>query len=585
MSARNTPSDASKASAQEIVRDLPREKCHVSERNTRQPTEKDVLASGLVASLKQEGQITPGIVRPHPKKPGHYEIGAGSRRYVAGGPAGLASFKAVIREMDDSAFDILILTENFQRENPGPKEEAVALQRLHEAGIRSTAEIAAALGQKEHWVKRRLQLLKVIPEGMKQWQNGSISHFNVEMMELLGSLPAESQKEVLKESQWVLERFTNRAGLEKHLHNRILCSLQGANWLDDPDTFVKGCGPGCAHDSSKTPELFDASSKDKKSCGTCLHAECFFARRAKARAKQFNELMQDGGEKLPLVTTDWHIRNNGIDVGQKEKLKPSEIDSSDLLPVSAHKNPKLLAGARKVIFIESEAKMTVRYLKPAKKEESSSGGSAAAQRLTASPKQKEKERKEALQAKRWVVVLDRLKKALAAAPWDQVRPDGFKEGEAPAERTIKHWIGRLVAHFGLPYKIEHRVNDFWKGFDEMKFDSTYHYQGNKNKPADHWDVLWGGLKEIFNRNFTHHRVGDVLAVVPHMRRVAQLIGFDLDAEKTKVDLEILPPKSWGPTDPHTLNKPTAAAAAAAASPPSPVKPKSVPAKKAAKKTK
>jgi ParB family chromosome partitioning protein len=53
----------------------------VSEKNTRQPTPKEVKE--LVESIRATGQITPAIARPHPTKEGHLELAAGARRRTA----------------------------------------------------------------------------------------------------------------------------------------------------------------------------------------------------------------------------------------------------------------------------------------------------------------------------------------------------------------------------------------------------------------------------------------------------------------------------------------------------------------------
>ena len=535
---------------QETVQQLPRDKCHLSQRNTRQPTVKEVTEAGLVESMKTTGQKTPGIVRPFPGKPGHYEIGAGNRRYVAGGPAGLTTFPAIVREMDDAEFDTLILVENFQREDPGPKAEAIVLQRLHDQGVRTVKEVAAALGRPEHWVKRRLQLLKVIPALQKEWQKGEIDHFNVEMMELLGSLPKDTQEQLARDldDNWNVKRAESRRDLEVALRRSVLCSLQGVTWLDDPDTFVKGCGPGCSHDSTKSPGLFDDGT-EKQSCGTCLNSSCFFARQSKARAKEYSTLT--AGEDLPVVTGDWSLSDRGVDLGQKELVKAKHVYDTDLVPAK-EKSAKLLSSAMKVLYIAEGGALSIRYLKPASKGSGSSGSGDAKDIRT--PKQKEKERKEAHQAKRWVVVLERLRKALKEAPYTSVVADGKNPG---IDRIIT-----LVAHYGLPWSHTFDSKAVWKRVDEGTFLLNAHpNKGEKKDTTDQLEMLWHGLKEILDRNFSYHRVIDTLTLVPHMERVAALIAYDLTGEKTRVDLEIPPPKSWGPTDPHTLEPITTQGAA------------------------
>lgn len=537
----------------EAIHVLPFDKCLVSERNTRQPTVKEVTASGLVQSLKETGQTTPGIVRPHPTKKGFFEIAAGSRRRTAAEAAGREGFKAVIRPMDDQEFDALVLVENFQRVDPDPKAEAVVVQRLTEAG-KTPKEISAVLGRPESWALRRVRLLQVIPALLKSWSTGadisrkvsrSIDHFTVEMMELIGSLPKTSQDALLND--WAFGQANSYKELSGHLKREVLCSLD-VPWLEDPDTFVKDCGPGCAHDSRKQGQLFDKETHGK--CGTCLNSACFFARQAKAQAKEHSAI--DGGENLPMVTTSYNVpviqtKDGTVKVNQLESWKFDVLSEA-----AVKKDPKLAAQVKKVILCE-EGVMKVGYLKA----KASGNGSGTATKL-ASPKEKAKAKVDMLQAKRWVLVLEKLKKTLKETTWRTVsNSNGTVEVTKALDGTD---LIDLVTVFGLPWKTEAApggVNDEWKQLDEWKFWSReeLHYSRHATKkPAavDRLEALWQGVKELLERNFKHPKVTDILAVVPHMERVAKLIAFPITEHKRQADLAVLPPKSWGAVDPHTL---------------------------------
>ena len=118
------------ANGHEEIVSLPLGSILISEHNTRQPSPKEPGIIELARSLKEIGQTTPAIVRPHPKKKGHYELAAGARRRVASELAGRDALACIIRSLDDDAFEELLLVENLQREDPDPRAE-VKLPHYH----------------------------------------------------------------------------------------------------------------------------------------------------------------------------------------------------------------------------------------------------------------------------------------------------------------------------------------------------------------------------------------------------------------------------------------------------------------------
>ena len=76
----------------------------------------------LTGSISSQGVVQPIVVRPLPD--GGYEILAGERRWRAAQLAGLHEVPVVVREMDDKAAALLAMTENVQREDLNPVDEA-----------------------------------------------------------------------------------------------------------------------------------------------------------------------------------------------------------------------------------------------------------------------------------------------------------------------------------------------------------------------------------------------------------------------------------------------------------------------------
>jgi ParB/RepB/Spo0J family partition protein len=532
---------------EEIIHQLGLALCHISEHNTRQPKPKEPGIIELAHSIKTHGQTTAAIVRPHPKNKGEYEIGAGARRRVACEVAGLGTLAAVIRELDDTAFEELILVENLQREDPDPRAEIELIDRLVKRGLHTAEEISAHLGKPQHWAQRRLQFLKVVPELRKIWTtkdqygDGDITHFTIEMMDLLGTLPPETQRRLAKDYEdnrldvYELERCTTRPALQTWLDAEILCRLDNAPFdLNDPRFFVKGCGPGCATDSSTIDALFDDFG-DKKQCGRCLNSGCFKQRLALFQESKLAELEKEHGKDLPVVSREYYSG-------------PVKIGNRQLRPVHVYKvEAKASPGARKVLVLNGAAgEVKIGYVA---KERSSGGGSngssgGGAARKLQSPAVRLKERKQILQGKRWALVHEELEKAL----------DASKHTEA-TENVID-----LVAVFGLPFKAEMCYGDMkpWKKFDaRLKDGWPVHptYRPTKAlSPVKHREAaLWHGVCTVLKSIMKPiGNVGDNPRYEPMMRRIAALIKFPIDERKKEADLKILPPRSWGKVDPHTL---------------------------------
>ena len=121
----------------------------------------------LADNIKQQGLLQPITVRP--MLDGCYEIVCGERRYRAwcllvkdGGQVSV-EIPSIVREMtDEQAFDAMI-TENLQRKDVDPMEEAFAFAQLVAMG-KTIEEIALRFGKSKRFIADRIRLDKLIPE-------------------------------------------------------------------------------------------------------------------------------------------------------------------------------------------------------------------------------------------------------------------------------------------------------------------------------------------------------------------------------------------------------------------------------------
>lgn len=119
-----------------------------------------VRLAELAASIKQQGICYPLKVRPG-KKAGTFELIAGERRWTAAKNLQLTDAPCIVSECTDSQLVELALTENGQREDLTPLDEARAYQAAMKANPKhyTVAVVAGTVGKSESYVYRRLKLL------------------------------------------------------------------------------------------------------------------------------------------------------------------------------------------------------------------------------------------------------------------------------------------------------------------------------------------------------------------------------------------------------------------------------------------
>ena len=119
--------------------------------------------AALAESLRKAGQKVPILVRPHPTKPGEYEIVAGRRRLAACKIAGL-QVRAEIQDLDDAALVMGQAIENIAREDLTYIERArLAARMVDEAGL-APADIDTAFSCGKTDRSRYLKIGRGIPD-------------------------------------------------------------------------------------------------------------------------------------------------------------------------------------------------------------------------------------------------------------------------------------------------------------------------------------------------------------------------------------------------------------------------------------
>lgn len=171
----------------------------------------DESMAELVESIKQNGVLSPVIIRPH--RDGGYEILSGHRRAKACELAGIKEVPCVIKNLDDDTATILLVDSNLQRENILPSEKAYAyrlkLEAIKRQGkrndltsgqigqkLRTSVEVVGEdVGESYKQVQRYIRLTELIDPLMEMVDEKKLSLNAAVEISYLGS---KEQADVLK---------------------------------------------------------------------------------------------------------------------------------------------------------------------------------------------------------------------------------------------------------------------------------------------------------------------------------------------------------------------------------------------------
>lgn len=128
----------------------------------RLPADLDPGFDQLVASIEQNGQQVPILVRPSPATDGRYQIAYGRRRLRALVQLG-KPVKAIVRELSDDEVVVAQGRENLDRSDLSFIEKALFAKRLEDAGYERSI-IMAALSTDKSDLSRYIAIARRVPE-------------------------------------------------------------------------------------------------------------------------------------------------------------------------------------------------------------------------------------------------------------------------------------------------------------------------------------------------------------------------------------------------------------------------------------
>lgn len=244
----------------------------------------------LASSIGKLGVIQAITVRPVKKG---YEVVCGDRRLRAATLAGLEVIPASVRNLTDQEAMELMVTENLQRKDVAPLEEAEAFEYMRGRMTYSLADIAARIGKNESYVTRRLQLLKLIPELQESFRKDV---FGIGHAELLCRIPDEDQRLWIKNSLNSWSGPGSIKDLRRYLNSNVEHMLAKATF----DTTIKLAGvipcTQCPANSAFNNTLFP----DRAEEAICHNSMCFKNKTDAAFSSELDTALAD--PKILLVS-------------------------------------------------------------------------------------------------------------------------------------------------------------------------------------------------------------------------------------------------------------------------------------------
>lgn len=281
------------------VKNIPLSDIQPSPLNPRKTFDEEGIRD-LADNIRQNGLLQPITIRPVEGKVVPYEIVCGERRYRAfilnqqirvQMPSDIP---CIVRDMtDEEALDAMI-TENLQRQDVDPIEEAFAFGQLVKTG-KSIEEIALRFGKSKRFIQERIKLDNLLPE-LKKMVTDCNLHIGAAMH--VCKLTEDEQREFL---EWCNDQEGISKRDAEEFTDDLFMNISKADWHRD---FKGSCGTTCVECPFNNANVGCLFYEMKPHDATCTN-------RAKWNAKRFSWLMQAIEDNAAVLVKDGNDLETG----------------------------------------------------------------------------------------------------------------------------------------------------------------------------------------------------------------------------------------------------------------------------------
>lgn len=278
----------------------------------------------LADSIRQQGVLQAIGVRPIAEN--RFEIVFGERRYRASQIAGLEEIPAVILDISDETAEEMAVTENLQRKDVTPIEEANAYQKLIESGRHDVQSLAVQFGKNESYIRTRLKFVSLIPEIAQLLEQDELTiSVATEICRYGEDIQHDIYKKHLKEgvlyNSW---RGMKASEVAKNIERSYTTDLKRY-------FFDKTVCLSCPHNTNNMMLFCEEGS-----CGNCANRKCLEEMNASYLAEKAIQLMEQ--RPLALLCRDFYGCNEKV----VEQLVASgfEVEKLSVRPADYPEEPE-----------------------------------------------------------------------------------------------------------------------------------------------------------------------------------------------------------------------------------------------------
>ena len=239
----------------------------------------------LAESIRQQGVLQPIGLRP--MEDNCFEIVFGERRYRAAQIAGLEEIPAVVMDISDETAEEMAVTENLQRKDVTPIEEANAYQKLIESGRHDVQSLAVQFGKNESYIRTRLKFVSLIPEIARLLEQDEIT---ISVASEICRYGEDIQKDVYETHLKDGVRYNSWRGLKA---SEVAKNIE-QNYTTDLErySFDKTLCLSCPHNTNNMMLFCEGG------CGNCANRTCL----AEMNASHLTENAVQFVEQYPTVS-------------------------------------------------------------------------------------------------------------------------------------------------------------------------------------------------------------------------------------------------------------------------------------------
>ncbi len=465
----------------------------------------------LVKSIAAQGLLQPPIVRKHPTIENGYELVIGERRWRACSVI-VNEMPVFIHVLTDIEAHEKTITENMQREDLSPLEEAESIQVLISDGL-SIEEIADRLGKDVKWIARRSKLSNLIPEIVAVYNDpdnhSGIRSWTGAHLELLARFDQHIQRKYFDDVVDYCDVKPLRE-LKEDL-NSFLMHLSSAPWkLNDSELCPSaGACTDCQKRTSLQVNLFDQEEIKGKVVDKCIDADCWkeksrlfvFKKESELREKNPDLVIINKNKYNGLFDSDDRFVQNAVNEYDVSECKKSDPDAKQALVVDG-------SGIGQVKWVKSFGRNEIKSSGPKTLDEKREGLS-------------KKRRKRVIEVVIGILTSERNQPSIIT--------------KLPLEKQLS-----MAIIWGTK-RYESVIDDTdYDMFDNWKQHKTFVKRfDSESMPVELARCVLPGWIEILK--YIQESQSVDLEVV---RKYTDYLSIDLDEISREVELEIKEPKSW-----------------------------------------